>query len=560
VTGTCLHELVEAQAARTPEAVAVRAEAGSLTYADLDRRADRVAARLRDLGAGPERVVAVLLERSLELPVALLGALKAGAACLPLDAELPAEQVAERLRDAGAAALLTEGRLVGRLEQPPFDVILVEDEERWEAGAFDRAAGTAQPANLAYVVYTAGSSGRPVPAMVPHGAVVDQLVGLQRAYELEVGEGVLHKTSVSVHVSLLELFWPLISGARIVMARPRRHHDPGHLWDLVERERVSTVHFAPTLLRVLLEEQPAGAGKGLRRVLCGGEALPRDLEERCRARLDAEVHDLYGSAETGVLQLGGERAFAATGELALAPEGIAGRLFAGGSGLARGYHGMPGLTAERFVPDPFGLEPGARLHRTDDVARWRDGRLEYAGRAGRPIEFAEIEAALRRQDGVTDAAVGTRQVAGETTLVAWVEAGILWRRLAHLRDALRRELPDVTVPRAWVVVDELPLTPGGTVDWSALPDPDLDDLQQEYVAPRDGLEQQLADIWQEVFALDRIGVHDDFFDLGGHSLLAVQIAMRLEPLAGGPVAVAQVLERPTVAALAEGIREWPRAE
>jgi hypothetical protein len=175
---------------------------------------------------------------------------------------------------------------------------------------------------------------------------------------------------------------------------------------------------------------------------------------------------------------------------------------------------------------------------------------------GRRIEPAEIEAVLRRQEGVTDAVVGARQIGGETTLVAYVEAGILWRRLAHLRDALRRELPDVMVPRAWVVVDELPVTAGGRVDWSALPEPDLDDLQQEYVAPRDGLERQLADIWEEVFALERVGVHDDFFDLGGHSLLAVQIAMRLEPLAGGPVAVAQLLERPTVATLAAGIREW----
>jgi amino acid adenylation domain-containing protein len=569
VTGTCLHELVEAQAARTPAAVAVSAEAGSLTYADLDRRADRVAARLQDLGAGPERVVAVRLERSLELPVALLGALKSGAACLPVDAGLPVEQVAPRLRDAGAMALLTDGRLRSRPEEPPVEVVQIEDEERWEAAPRDRADRAVFPANLAYVAWTAGSSGRPLAALLPHGAAVDRVERMRRAHELEVGEAVLHRTSLSVHVSLLELFWPLVSGARIVMARPRRDDDPRYLWDLVEREGVSTVHFAPTFLRVFLGEQPAGAGRGLKRVLCGGEALPGDLAERCRARLDAELHDLYGSAETGVLRLetpvAGTRAYAATGDLALAPEGVAGRLYVGGPGLARGYGGMPGLTAERFVPDPFGPEPGARLHRTDDLARWREGRLECAGRAdrqvevqGQRIELAEIEAALRRQDGVTDAVVGTRQIDGETTLVAYVEAGILWRRLAHLRDALRRELPDVLVPRAWVVVDELPLTPGGTVDWSALPEPDPDDLQQEYVAPRDGLERQLADIWQEVFALDRIGVNDDFFDLGGHSLLAVQIAMRLEPLAGGPVAVAQVLERPTVAELAAGIREWPR--
>jgi hypothetical protein len=182
-----------------------------------------------------------------------------------------------------------------------------------------------------------------------------------------------------------------------------------------------------------------------------------------------------------------------------------------------------------------------------------DGQIEVGGRR---IEPAEIEAALKRHEEVTDALVGVREIDGEATLVAYVEAGILWRRLAHLRDALRRELPDFMVPRAWVVVDELPLTPGGEVDWSALPEPDPDDLQEEYVAPRDELEKQLADIWQEVFALDRVGVHDDFFDLGGHSLLAVQIAMRLEALAGGPVAVTKVLERPTVATLAAGLREW----
>lgn len=568
-----MHELVEAQAARTPAAVAVSAEAGSLTYADLDRRADRVASRLHELGAGPERVVAVLLERSLELPVALLGVLKSGAACLPLDPELPVEQLDGLMRDAGAVALLTESRLDRRLERRPGDVVHIEDEEWCEDGQWgravtrDRASRMVHPGNVAYVARTSGTAGRPAAVMLSHQTVAGQLAWMHREHGLEVGEAVLHKTSVSFHVSLWELFWPLSAGARIVMARPRRHHDAPYLWELVEREGVSTVHFVPTMLRIFLDEQPSGAGEGLRRVLCGGEALPRDLEERCRAQLGAELHDLYGSAETGVLPLGrpvaGTPAYVATGELALAPEGVAGRLYVGGPELARGYAGRPDLTAERFVPDPFGAEPGARIHRTDDVARWSDGRLEYAGRADRRIEVggqaidpAEIEAALRRQEEVADAVVGARQIGDETALVAWVEAGILLRGLAHLSDALRRELPEFMVPRAWVVVDELPVTPGGKVDWSALPEPDPDELQQEYVAPRDGLEQQVADIWGEVFALDRVGVHDNFFDLGGHSLLAVQIAMRLEPLTGAPVTVAQLLERPTVATLAAGLREW----
>ena len=612
--GALVHSLIEEQARRTPDAVALRFEDTSLTYGELDARANQLAHHLRGLGVGPEVRVGVCLERSLELVVALLGTLKAGGAYVPLDPAYPPERLYGMLEDARPAVLLVQERLLPGLPANAARVVCLDS--GWAEVARHPAhppAPLATPDNLAYVIFTSGSTGRPKGAMNTHRAVCNRLLWMQDAYGLGPGDTVLQKTPFSFDVSVWEFFWPLMVGARLVVARPGAHQDPAWLVRLITGEQVTTLHFVPSMLQAFLEEPEVGRCTSLRRVVCSGEALPVELEARCLQRLPgAGLHNLYGPTEAAVdvtfhacEPKDGKRSVpigrpvsntslrVLDAHLRPVPVGVSGELYIGGVQVGRGYLARPELTAARFIPDPFGDTPGARLYRTGDVARWLpDGELEYLGRndyqvkvRGLRIELGEIESALERHAAVQQAVVLAREdVPGDKRLVAYVvptapkppttplppgedpprrsKGGQAPRgegatdpglSPTELRAFLHQSLPEYMVPTALVVLPALPLTPSGKVDRKALPAPDGTHLPRSpYAAPRNEVERTLASLWEQVLHVDRVGVQDNFFSLGGDSLLGLRVVSQARQ-AGLDLTIRQLLQFQTVAGLAAAV-------
>ncbi|HEU0079427.1 MAG TPA: amino acid adenylation domain-containing protein, partial [Longimicrobiaceae bacterium] len=570
--------LFEAQARRTPDAVAVVFEGERLDYVELDARADRLAAQLRARGAGPETRVGVCAERSVELVVALLAVLKAGAAYVPVDPAYPAERIAYMLADSGVPLLLTQERLRGRFPASSAEVLALDGGGTLPAGPGAAGPVPVSPGNLAYVIYTSGSTGRPKGAMNAHRGIVNRLLWMQEEYGLDASDAVLQKTPFSFDVSVWEFFWPLLAGARLVLARPEGHGDPAYLSELIEREAVTTLHFVPPMLAAFLEAGEPGRCGSLRRVVCSGEALPYELTERFRAALPGtELHNLYGPTEAAVdvtywaceprerrvvpigRPVANTRVYVLDAHGEPVPQGAAGELFLGGVQVGRGYLGRPELTAERFVPDAFGA-PGERLYRTGDRARWTaEGEVEYLGRLdfqvkvrGFRIELGEIESALLSHAGVREAAVVVREDApGGPRIVGYVvgEADT-----AELREHLLARLPGYMVPAALVALERLPLTPNGKLDRRALPAPEGGAEPGAYVAPRTPLEERLAGIFASVLGAARVGVEDDFFVSGGHSLLATRVIVRVRAELGVELPLRLLFDRPTVAGVAEWVR------
>jgi len=582
----CIHELFEAQVRQTPEAAAVVFEDRQLTYAELNARANRLAHHLRAQGVGPEARVAICLERSFEMVVSLLAVLKAGGAYVPLDPAYPEERLAFMLSDSAPRVLLTQGDLAaGFLDAAPdVPVIDLAEAEQWAHRSDhnpDPAAVGLTARHLAYMIYTSGSTGRPKGAMNEHRGVVNRLLWKQSAYGLEACDAVLQKTPFSFDVSVWEFFWPLFTGARLVMARPEGHKDPAYLTDVIRRENITTLHFVPSMLQVFLDHPQAAACTHLSRVMCSGEALPEALARRFHERLPGvELHNLYGPTEAAVdvtawaytpdftgasIPLG--RPIANTQMYVLDPQGepvpigVAGELFIGGVQVGRGYLDRPDLTAERFGPDPFG-PAGARLYRTGDLGRWlADGTLEYLGRndfqvklRGFRIELGEIEAQLACYPGVHEAVVLARESgAGDPRLVAYYTAE---EPLAIdlLRQQLGERLPEYMVPSAFVWLEALPLSPNGKLDRKALPAPEADAYGvMGYEAPQGEVEERLAALWGELLELDQVSATANFFELGGHSLLATRLVALIRREFGVDLQIVTVFSHSTLRGLAAAI-------
>jgi amino acid adenylation domain-containing protein len=592
--GRCLHELVWKQAARRPDAPAVAAPEGLLTYGELAAAAGRLAGALRGRGVAPDQAVAVCAERSLEMVVGLLGVLAAGGAYVPLDPDFPRQRLAFMLDDCGATVLLAQRRLLPRLAPLPeaMAVLALDGADAADAGGSSGSwAGSPGPLpeNLAYVIYTSGSTGRPKGAMNSHRAVVNRLLWAQQTYGLAASDRVLQKTPISFDVSVWELFWPLAAGATLVLARPGGHQDPAYLARLIAEQGITTLHFVPSMMHAFLDAPDAAAGSAaaaVRRVFASGEALPGELARRCQARFgQAALHNLYGPTEAAVevtawqcepesrraavpigRPVGNARIHLLDAAFGAVPIGVAGELYIGGAPPARGYRGRPEMTAERFVPDPFGGSwgaPGARLYRTGDLARLLPGgAIDFLGRIdgqvkvrGVRIELAEIEEMLAGHPAVRQAAAGVVEAApGDRRLVAWIvpaaDAATAPAE-GELRAFLRRRLPEAMVPAAYVVTGELPRNPSGKLDRRALPAPRWGRGEHEAVVPpRTPAEEILAGIWREVLRVERIGVHDSFFALGGHSLLAARLMSRVRRAFGVELPLAALFTAPTVAALA----------
>ncbi|PCG87621.1 non-ribosomal peptide synthetase [Streptomyces sp. WZ.A104] len=580
--GVALDTLVRRQALATPGAVAVSCGDERLTYAELLERAGRLASHLQERGVRPETVVGVCLERSVDLVVALLGVVMSGGAYLPLDAGYPAQRLATMTGDAGAAFLLTRSELLESLAGCPGERICLDTDAETVAAA---PAVPAEPAagedRLAYVIYTSGSTGRPKGVEVTHRNLANLLLAMAAETGLGPGDTLTAVTPVTFDIAGLELYAPLISGARVHVVRKEEAVDGRRLAALLDETGATVMQATPATWQLLVE---AGwRSDGSLRVLVGGEALPPALAERLVAG-PGRTWNVYGPTETTIwstahrLDSGTEqvsigrpldntRVYVLDERLEPVPVGIPGDLYLGGTGVARGYRGRPALTAERFIPDPFGTTPGARLYATGDKARLReDGTLVFLGRddgqvklRGFRIELGEIEARLAEHPAVRRAVALVREDRpGDKRLTGYVVAadgdgGAPGAE--ELREHLRRFLPDYMVPSAIVTLDAFPLNTSGKIDRRALPEPVIERDAASYVPPRDAIELEVAHIWEDVLGVRPIGLHDRFFDLGGHSLLVLRLMAEIEKRFGQQLPMAAIFRGATVERFARMLRE-----
>ncbi len=573
-----VHSGVSRWANKEPERVAVELGAAQLSYGELERWSNRVAHRLRRLGVGTDTLIGVYMERSLELIVGILGILKAGGAYVALEPAHPVERLRLMAENAKLGIILTTADLNARIRLPEHITALCLDQDHCEDEINSTPAGEIYPEQLAYVLYTSGSTGQPKAAGNTHRGLSNRLSWMQAAYALTPGEGVLQKTPIGFDVSVWELLWPLRVGARMVLAAPGAHRDPAELVRLIHAHQITTLHFVPSMLQEFLTADGMATCQQLRQIVCSGEALGGELASTLFMRLpQVALHNLYGPTECAIdvthwtcdraadlrrtIPIG--RPIAQTvirildRDLNPVPEGVTGELYLGGWGVGRGYWGQGALTAERFVPDPYG-HPGDRLYRSGDLGCWREGVIEYAGRVdeqiklrGQRIELGEITSQLLRQPGVREAAVLVR----EERIVAYV-TGVTRDQLdvEVLRKGLRDHLPEAMVPAKLILLEHLPKTVNGKLDRKALPAPEWTGTDKS--SPETEWERKLAQLWQEILGVKQIGQigrEDSFFDLGGHSLLAMRLVARLRDEWQVNVSVRLIFEQPRLCQLAAEI-------
>ncbi len=585
--GRCLHELIREQAERTPHSKAVVFEDKHLTYAELMCRANQLASHLKSLGVGPESLVGLCVERSLEMVVGVLGVLKAGGAYIPLDPSYPEDRLSFMLRDSRATVLLTQERLKTRLQVDETTIICLDADWPTIAEQSDReVVSGVMPDNPVYVIYTSGSTGKPKGVMITHRAICNHMFWMQNAFPLAEADRVLQKTPFSFDASVWEFYAPLLAGAQLIMAPPGAHQDIAQLARLVADQNISTLQLVPFLLRRLLEEEDFKRCKHLKRVFCGGEPLTADIRERFFGHSSASLHNLYGPTETCVevtawtseresrgwnvpigRPIDNLRIYILDGRLEPVPIGCAGEIYIGGKGLGRGYLNRPELTAGSFVPDHFSAEPGARLYKTGDLARFLpNGSIEFLSRIdyqlkvrGIRVELGEIEAVIVEHPELKDAVVTShKDGTGDDRIFAYaVPKHMPGPGINELQSFLKERLPDYMIPASWLLLDHLPLTPNGKLDRAALPlpAPDRSLIDSSFVAPVSQIQILLADIWADLLKLDRVGLLDNFFDLGGHSLLATQLISRVRDAFSVDLPLRRLLEEPSLHQMAAAVQQ-----
>lgn len=589
----CLHELFESQAEARPDALAVVCEQQQLTYLELNHRANQLAHELRRMGVGAEAITGICLDRSLEMIVAILAVLKAGGAYLPLDPAYPDHRLAFMLEDSQAATLITKRGLLDRFAHLPHQVLCLDADadriKRQNTGNF--RAGVV-PDHAAYIIYTSGSTGSPKGVLITHYNVTRLLAATAPRFHFDEKDVWTLFHSFAFDFSVWEIWGALLDGGRLVVVPYWVSRRPEAFFELLCHEQVTILNQTPSAFRQLSQvaQSPmADCRLPIRQVIFGGEALEvQSLEGWARQYGEVQLVNMYGITETTVhvtyRRLGSEeisqcrgsvigrpiadlQLYLLDGNQQPVPVGVAGEMYVGGAGLARGYHNRAELAAERMVPDGFGQNSGGRLYRSGDLARYKaDGDIEYLGRIdkqvkvrGFRIEPGEIESALRQYSGVKEAVIVVREDApGEKRLVGYLVTQSDWTfSVSELRNHLKASLPDYMIPAAFVQVEALPLTANGKLDWRALPQPDqiTAEMLTGYVAPDTAVEKVLAGIWSEVLSVERVGIHDDFFDLGGHSLLATQLISRLRDAFEIELSLKSLFEAPTVAGFAATVLE-----
>ncbi|MEM9485370.1 MAG: amino acid adenylation domain-containing protein, partial [Cyanobacteria bacterium P01_F01_bin.116] len=568
----CIHEIFEQQVKLAPDAVAVVYKQEQLSYQDLNNKANQLAHYLQGLGVGPDTLVGVCVERSLEMLIGLLAILKAGGAYVPVDPGYPQERLQFMLQDAQVSVLLTQTSLLEKLPQQQTTLFCLDrDWSEVEHYSSQNLKIELTPENLAYVIYTSGSTGQPKGVINRHGSICNRLLWMQDAYDLTPDDRVLQKTPFSFDVSVWEFFWPLLVGARLIVAKPEGHKNSAYLIDLIVQQQITTVHFVPSMLAAFLQDPHIDQLKCLKRVICSGEALSGQLQQDFFAHLDCELHNLYGPTEatidvtawhcqqpdSAVVPIGrpiaNTQLYILDSDLQPVPVGVSGELHIGGAGLARGYLNRPELTQERFIENPFGQ---GRLYKTGDLARYRsDGAIDYIGRIdyqvklrGFRIELGEIESVLTRQVQQCVAMV-REDTPGNKRLVAYVVHALEGEFDGdRLKAYLKQHLPDYMVPNVLVPLESLPLTPNGKIDRKALDAPDAGP-SQEFVAPQTDEEITLTEIWQDILSQEKIGIHDNFFELGGDSILSIQMIAQARK-AGLSLSPKQLFQYQTISELA----------
>jgi amino acid adenylation domain-containing protein/non-ribosomal peptide synthase protein (TIGR01720 family) len=590
-TSQNIHQLFEQQVQRTPDELAVVYETASLTYRELNARANQLANYLRSLGVKPDVLVGICVERSLEMVIGLLGILKAGGAYVPLDPDYPAERLSYMLSDSQVSVLLTQQNLVDSLPQYGARVICLDTD--WKiivTQSDENLVSDATPSNLAYVIYTSGSTGKPKGVMISHRAICNHMFWMQTAFPLNAADKVLQKTPFSFDASIWEFYAPLLAGAQLVMTRPGGHQDSEYLIEAIAKYKITILQVVPSLLQMLLESQGFETCKSLRRVFCGGEAIPVELVKRFKEKLNADLHNLYGPTEATIdatfftctsntpqqivpigRPIANTQTYILDSHLQPVPIGVPGELHISGAGLAQGYLNRPDLTKEKFIPNPFSESCNSRLYKTGDLARYlADGNIEYLGRIdnqvkirGFRIELGEIEAGITAHPQVRQAVVIVREDnPGDKRLVAYIVAHQEPPMSSELRVFLKRQLPDYMVPNFFVFLDALPLTPNGKIDRRTLPAPEWElDRAESFVPPHTPTQQAIANTIAEVLGVEQVGIHDNFFEIGGHSLLATQVISRLRQIFQVELPLRCLFESPTVAELDESIstQRFPNA-
>ena len=583
----CIHQLFEEQVEKNSNAVAVVFEEEELTYGELNSRANQLAHYLQKLGVKPETKVGICVERSFLLIVGLLGIQKAGGAYVPIDPTLPTERISYMLDDSQVPVLLTQNYLQATLPKYPGRAINLDS--NWEIIATEseeNPVSDVTPDNLIYIIYTSGSTGKPKGTMNTHKGVVNRILWMQDEYKLTPLDRVLQKTPFSFDVSGWEFWWTLITGAILVVAKPEGHKDPNYLARLIDSQQITTLHFVPSMLEIFLEVADVKSCSSLRNVFCSGEALSIALQERFFAILKAQLHNLYGPTEAAIdvtywhcqpgtqynsvpigRPIANTQTYILNPDLQPVPVGVAGELYLGGVQLARGYLNRPELTAQKFIENPFVDDfEYPLLYKTGDLARYLpDGNIEYLGRLdnqvkirGNRIELGEIESVLTQHDRVRESLVMAREdTPGVKRLVAYIVSGKFQPSITSLRESIASKLPDYMIPSAFVILSQLPLTANGKVNRRALPAPDISNFNQSdnFIAPRDRIEQKLAEIWSEILDINPIGVKDNFFELGGHSLLAINLMAKIQRRFDKQLALSTLFTNRTVEDLASLIRE-----
>ncbi|WP_179862534.1 non-ribosomal peptide synthetase [Bacillus wiedmannii] len=580
-----IHQLIEYQSIKNPDRIALIFESQKITYNELNTRANQLAHMLKKYGVGNETLVGICTERSVEMIIGLLAILKAGGAYVPLDPSYPEERISYMLEDSKVKVLLTQSRLQTHICNYHGQIICLDKiKETLNYESQENINQEFFPEQLMYVIYTSGSTGRPKGVMNTHRGVYNRLLWMQKAYQLSTSECVIQKTPISFDVSVWELFWPLMVGAQMLIAKPDGHKDPEYLVELISEHNVTTIHFVPSMLKVFLEQEKVEQCNSLKRVICSGEALSSALQNKFYKRLSAQLYNLYGPTEAAIdvtewackqhdtrnvvpigYPIDNIEIYILDRNFQHVPIGVAGELYIGGMGLSRGYQNNAGQTAERFLPNPFSNIAGSYMYRTGDLARFSsEGAIEYLDRIdhqvkirGFRIETGEIEYSLSLHPEVKENLVLVKEdpVYGKRLIAFIVPSNRNKPKKSHIIKFLKKTLPDFMVPSTMIWLDEIPLLPNGKVDRKKLNSYDLPNTVDEeiYASPRNEIEEILVNIWSEVLPIERIGINHNFFEIGGDSILSIQIASRINQ-AGIRVSMKQIFENQTIAELAQVVK------